>query len=280
MLNSFLKKREDKTFSQFIETLAETNQTLDSFVDFEKVKSKTSDIEIKLNTLNYLLGKNSFNRAVSQLWNSNRDAFSILNILIAVRDNKKVLDKNGSFRDLFSYFETEKDLLIFFEETGLKEIFVDKNIKNLVDYVFGIEVGLDTNARKNRSGKTMERFIASIFTENGIEFKEQVHISQFPDIVGLGVDAKVFDFVIQKESLTYLIEVNFYNSGGSKLNEVARAYKDLAVKIEENRKYRFVWITDGQGWKSAKNKLEEAYAHIPHLYNLHSLESLLGEIDG
>ncbi|EJF06628.1 DpnII restriction endonuclease [Thiovulum sp. ES] len=124
----------------------------------------------------------------------------------------------------------------------------------------------------------MQLTISKIFKKNSINFKEEVEISKFPEITSMGVDLKIFDFVIEKEKITYLIEVNFYNSGGSKLNEVARACTDIAPKIDKYDNYKFVWITDGQGWLSAKNKLEEAFNNIPHLYNLNSLESFLQKV--
>ena len=102
--------------------------------------------------------------------------------------------------------------------------------------------------------------------------------TEFPEITSLGADLKRFDFVIKTPDKTYLIETNYYNGGGSKLNEVARAYSELAPKINHYEHYEFVWITDGQGWHSAKGKLEEAYNIIPRVYNLTSIDDFLKEI--
>jgi type II restriction enzyme len=44
-------------FENFLNSLKESNETLDFFVDFEKVKRNVSKIEIKLHQLNYLIGK-------------------------------------------------------------------------------------------------------------------------------------------------------------------------------------------------------------------------------
>ncbi len=137
-----------------------------------------------------------------------------------------------------------------------------------MDYVFGIETGLDTNARKNRSGYIMEQRIATLLRSYDISFRQEVYSSAFPEMQCLGSDLKRFDFVISSHIKTYLIEVNFYSGGGSKLNEVARSYSELAPKINQFPNYEFVWITDGIGWKSARNKLEEAFAVIPKIYNL------------
>lgn len=72
--------------------------------------------------------------------------------------------------------------------------------------------------------------------------------------------------------------MNFYSGGGSKLNEVARAYTELAPKINSVKGFEFVWITDGVGWKSARNKLEEAYHTIPSVYNLTNLSTFINNI--
>lgn len=96
----------------------------------------------------------------------------------------------------------------------------------------------------------------------------------------LGDDEKRFDFVIKTSKKTYLIEVNFYSGGGSKLNEVARSYSDIAPKVNSVLGFEFVWITDGIGWKSAKNKLQEAYNIIPSIYNLTSIKDFLQEVKG
>lgn len=119
----------------------------------------------------------------------------------------------------------------FLEETGLAEVFTSRKVKDLVDYVFGIETGLDTNARKNRSGKIMETTVHNILTEAGIEHRCEVYSSEWPEITSvLGDDEKRFDFVIETPSKVYLMEVNFYSGGGSKLNEVARSYSDISPK--------------------------------------------------
>ena len=176
---------------------------------------------------------------------------------------------------LKSYFESKIKVVEFLQGTGLSEVFESRRIKNLVDYVFGIETGLDTNARKNRSGHIMENTVAKIFKDNGIRFRQEVYYSEFPVLSVLGTDEKRFDFFIDTLSKKYLIEVNFYSGGGSKLNEVARAYTELAPKVNSVKGFEFVWITDGIGWKSARNKLEEAYNTIPSVYNLTSISSFV-----
>ena len=257
--------------------LQETNQTLDFFCDFDKISANVAEVEMSLNTLNYLIGKEDLLKGISEIWQRDQKVFEVLGILIAVRDEgkKPVVDAHGNVVLLKSYFESVAKVAEFLQGTGLAEIFKSRRIKNLVDYVFGIETGLDTNARKNRSGHIMEGTVARIFSENGIHFQQEVYSSEFPELTVLGTDEKRFDFYIERSMKKYLIEVNFYSGGGSKLNEVARAYTELAPKVNSVKGFEFVWITDGVGWKSARNKLEEAYNTIPSVYNLTNISSFI-----
>lgn len=267
-------------FKVFLSQLSETNATLDYFTDFKKIKGNVNKIAIKLNQLNYLIGKENLKEAVNELYEENPKVFSVLDILIAIRKNKnaKTFNNKGEIVLLDTYFTSPELIVEYIEETGLAEVFRNKNVTNLVDYVFGIEVGLDTNARKNRGGNNMSKAVSLIFEKADIFYKKEVNSTDFTEIESLGADVKRFDFVIKTKKKTYLIETNYYNSGGSKLNETARAYSDVAPKINQYENYEFVWITDGQGWFSAKNKLEEAYNIIPCVYNLITLEKFIKRI--
>ncbi len=266
-------------FKTFLSQLSETNATLDYFVDFQKVIGNVRKIALKLNQLNYLIGKDNLEEAINDLYEENPKVFEVLDILIAVRNkNTKILDNIGKIVSLENYFTSPKSILEYICETRLAEVFKNKEITNLVDYVFGIEVGLDTNARKNRGGDNMSKAVSLLFDREEVYYKKEVNSTLFLDIESLGVDVKRFDFVIKTKKKTYLIETNFYNTGGSKLNEVARAYSEVAPKINQYENYEFVWITDGQGWLSAKNKLEEAYNAIPSVYNLTTLNKFVEKV--
>lgn len=267
-------------FKHFLSQFSETNATLDYFTDFKKIKSNVNKISIKLNQLNYLIGKENLKEAINELYEENPKVFEVLDILIAIRKNKhaKTFNNKGEIVMLDSYFRSPESICEYIEETGLGEIFRNKDVKNLVDYVFGIEVGLDTNARKNRGGENMSKAVSKFFDRAGIYYRKEVKSTEFEEIESLGADVKQFDFVIRTKKKIYLIETNFYNTGGSKLNEVARAYSDVAPKIKQYSNFEFVWITDGQGWLSAKNKLEEAYNTIPSMYNLTTLSSFIEKV--
>ena len=268
-------------FDTFMSQLKETNATLDFYCDFKKIARNVDDIAISLNMLNYLIGKEDLRAAVEALWKRDKTVFDVMDILIATRkkDNKMFFDEAGQFRKVHSLFESVDGIMDFLEGTGLAEVFRNQEIKDLEDYVFGVETGLDTNARKNRSGEITESLVARIFNNAGINFRQQVSSNEFPAVAAaLGADQKVFDFVISTGEKTFLIEVNFYSGGGSKLNEVARSYTDIAPKINAVDGFEFVWITDGIGWNSARNKLQEAFVTIPSIYNYTTISDFINQI--
>lgn len=265
-------------FEQFMSQLKETNQTLDFFCDFDKINYNVENIKLSLCMLNSLIGTTDLRRSVEIIWNRDSSAFNVMDILIAVRSegNKKVLNSLGNIVDLKSLFTSVDGVMEFLNITGLADVFMSQKVTNLVDYVFGVETGLDTNARKNRSGHVMENMVADIFNKNHINYRQEVYSSEWTDITSaLGDDEKRFDFVVETPKKKYLIEVNFYSGGGSKLNEVARSYSDIAPKINSVPGFEFVWITDGIGWNSAKNKLQEAFNIVPSIYNLTSINEFL-----
>lgn len=271
----------NQQFETFMSQLRETNATLDFYCDFTKISQNVADIAISLNMLNYLLGKENLREAVEALWRRDKRVFDVMDILIATRekDNKMFFDENGQFRTIHSLFNDVDGVMEFFIGTGLDKVFQKPDIKDLVDYVFGVETGLDTNARKNRSGKITEHLVEKMFTKAGITYRSQVSSNEFPPIANvLGADQKVFDFVVKSKNKTYLIEVNFYSGGGSKLNEVARSYTDVAPKVNSIDGFEFVWITDGKGWEAARNKLQEAFAAIPHIYNLTTINDFISTL--
>ncbi len=261
--------------------LKETNQALDFFCDFEKISQNVEDIKLSLCILNSLIGATDLRKSVETIWKRDKSAFTVLDILIAVRsrDKKKIVNSIGNCVPLEELFTSVEGVMTFLKETGLSDVLVNRQVKDLVDYVFGIETGLDSNARKNRSGHIMEATVKDLLAKAGTCYRQEVYSREWKKVTqALGDDEKRFDFVIETPSTTYLLEVNFYTSGGSKLNEVARSYSEIAPKINALDGFEFVWITDGIGWKSARNKLQEAFGIIPRVYNLTSIQDFLKEI--
>ena len=271
----------EQEFKTFMSQLKETNQSLNFFCDFDKINSNVENIRLSLCMLNSLIGSTNLRASVETIWNRDKTAFNVMDILIAVRSEgkKKVLNSLGECVVLDTLFHSVDGVMEFLTDTGLADVFQTQKITNLVDYVFGVETGLDSNARKNRSGHVMEDVVADLFADNGITYRKEVYSSEWSALTqALGEDEKRFDYVVETPNKIFLIEVNFYSGGGSKLNEVARAYSEIAPKINAVEGFEFVWITDGIGWNSAKNKLQEAFYTIPSIYNLTSIEEFIEDI--
>ena len=268
-------------FSVFFDNITEIKIGLDYYTDFKKVINNVNTISLRLTQLNYLVGQKDMRKAVEEVWEENPKAFSVMGILVAVRkkQNKKAWGRDGSERLVYNYFDSVDHIMEFIEDSGLLTVLQDKHIKNLVDYVFGVETGLDTHGRKNRIGEIMASKIAQQFDEANISYVREVQSKKCPAIKSvLGKDSKRFDFVISCPSKKYLVEVNYYGTQGSKVTEIPRSYMDVAKKINSVEGFEFVWITDGIGWKKAKEQLNEAYDEIPNVYNLNTLQDFINKI--
>ncbi len=275
-----------KDFNNLITTFKSSIKTWDYFVNWKKVFANASDLEITLNKLNYLLGKENLKDEFKKLYSSNPDIIRALPVLLAVRENKlEVFDKVTKNSEFFDFSGTDKNsekYYEFLEKSGLARLFQKDGIKNLVDYVMGVEVGLDSNGRKNRGGSLMEEIVESFVSElcnkNGFEYLSQARATVIKS--KWGVDVKVdksersFDFAVfnPKNKKVKLFEVNFYNGGGSKLKAVCGEFKSLYTELKDQN-IDFIWITDGLGWFTTKRPLEETYNHNEYVFNLNMLEA-------
>lgn len=275
-----------KDFNNLITNLKSSIKTWDYFVNWKKVFANGSSLEITLNKLNYLLGKEDLKKEFKKLYSSNPDIVKALPVLLAIRENKlEVFDKVIKNSEFFDFSGTEKSpekYYEFLEKSGLYRLFQKDGVKNLVDYVMGVEVGLDSNGRKNRGGSLMEEIVESFISElcnkNGFEYLSQARSTAIKS--KWGVDVKVdksersFDFAVfnPKNKKVKLFEVNFYNGGGSKLKAVCGEFKSLYTELKEQN-IDFIWITDGLGWFTTKRPLEETYNHNEYVFNLNMLEA-------
>ena len=256
------------------------------YIDFEKVHRNVNGIKVELNILNSLIGSNNIEQEFEELIKRYPETLKCIPLLLAVRANEiYAIDGDGAF----TYNFKKQNLPVeqyktFMKKTGLFDLMQKHIINNLVDYATGVETGLDSNGRKNRGGHLMEDLIETFiqkagFIKNENYFKE-MYIHQITDKWNIDLSAisnqgkmeKRFDFVVKTPNMIYGIETNFYGSGGSKLNETARSYKTLAWETEEIAGFTFVWFTDGKGWTSARNNLEETFDVMEHIYNIKDLE--------
>ena len=257
------------------------------YIDFEKVHRNVNSIKVELNILNSLIGSNNIERDFEDLIKKYPEILKCIPLLLAVRANEiYAIDGDGEFTYNFKKQNLPvEQYKIFMQKTGLFDLMRNHIINNLVDYATGVETGLDSNGRKNRGGHLMEDLVESFikkagFVKDKTYFKEmyihQITAQWSIDLSAIsnrGKTEKRFDFVIKTQKMIYGIETNFYGSGGSKLNETARSYKTLALETDTADGFTFVWFTDGKGWTSARNNLEETFDVMEHIYNIKDLEN-------
>ena len=257
------------------------------YIDFEKVHRNVDNIKVELNILNSLIGTKNIEKDFEKLIKIYPETLKCIPLLLAVRSNEiYAIDGEGDFIYNFKNPNlTIQQYMIFMRKTGLFDLMENHIINNLVDYVTGVETGLDSNGRKNRGGHLMENLVESYIQKAGFikdeSYFKEMYIHQITDKWGIDLSAisnqgkteKRFDFVIKAPKMIYGIETNFYGGGGSKLNETARSYKTLALETDKIDSFTFVWFTDGKGWTSARHNLEETFDVMEHIYNINDLEN-------
>lgn len=256
------------------------------YVDFEKVYGNIDSIKVELHLLNSLVGSRNVEEDFSKLVAQYPQVLKCIPILLAVRGQEiYAVDGGGEF--LFNFSNPNysiEEYKMFMRKTGLFKLISERIINNLVDYVTGVEVGLDSNGRKNRGGHLMEDLVESYLRKaglrRGVDYFKEMYISDIErkwsidlsNISNQGKAEKRFDFVVKKGETVYGIETNFYASSGSKLNETARSYKTIALEAKEIQGFAFVWFTDGKGWLSARHNLEETFDVMDNIYCIAELE--------
>lgn len=276
-----------RDFITWLSNFRNSIATYSYYVNFEKVYENVENIKIELNILNSLIGSKNIKTDFEEILSKYPETLKCIPILLAVRSSEiAVSDEDGSFMfDFATQTRSISEYSVFMEKSGLFNLLQNHIVNNLVDYVTGVETGLDSNGRKNRGGHLMEDLVESYikkagFVKNETYFKEMyIHeISQkwnvdLSAISNQGKMEKRFDFVVKTKNQIYVIETNFYGSGGSKLNETARSYKTLANEIATISGLTFVWFTDGSGWQSARHNLEETFDVMENLYCIKDLEN-------
>lgn len=276
-----------RDFNTWLKQFRSSISNYDYYVDFQKVYGKVDCFKIELNILNSLIGSKDVENDFDKLLSKYPEVLKCIPILLAVRENEiYAADSEGSF--IYNFHKTNQTIAQykeFMRKTGLFDLISNHIINNLVDYVTGVEVGLDSNGRKNRGGHLMEDLVESYIIRAGLikgkTYFKEMYLSEIEQKWNLNLSSlsnngeakKRFDFVIKVNDVVYAIETNFYASQGSKLNETARSYKMLASESKEIKGFAFVWFTDGVGWKSARNNLKETFDVLDNLYNITDLEN-------
>lgn len=282
----------NREFNTWLSSFRDSIADYGYYIDFDKVHRNVDGIKVELNILNSLIGSKNIEADFENLMRKYPEVLKCIPLLLAVRASEIYCqDENGGHLFQFDFgkyppnshahYERYK---YFMRETGLFDLLENHIVNNLVDYATGVETGLDSNGRKNRGGHLMEDLVESFIQKAGfvkdVNYFKEMYIHQITNKWNIDLSAisnqgkmeKRFDFVLKTPNMIYGIETNFYGSGGSKLNETARSYKTLALETEEIDGFTFVWFTDGKGWTSARNNLEETFDVMEHIYNIKDLE--------
>lgn len=276
-----------RDFNRWIANFRPSIANYEYYVDFKKVFSNVDELKIPLNILNSLIGSKDIESDFKKVATAYPETLRCIPILLAKRENEiMAMDEKGSYTYRFDKPNyTIDEYATFMRKTGLFDLIGRHIINNLVDYVTGVEVGLDSNGRKNRGGHLMEdlveRYLIKAGYEKGVSYFKEMYIHEIEERWGIDLSAisnngdaeKRFDFVVKGDKAVYGIETNFYSSSGSKLNETARSYKTITLEARGLDNFKFVWITDGQGWYKAKNNLKETFDVLEHLYSITDLEN-------
>ena len=257
------------------------------YIDFNKVYNNVDSIKIELNILNSLIGSKNIETDFENLIKKYPETLKCIPILLAVREYEIFAGENGDVK-LYTFnrqINTISDYKLFMKKTGLFDLLSNHIINNLYDYVTGVETGLDSNGRKNRGGHQMEDLVESYIQKAGfkrnVNYFKEMYVSEVSRKWNIDLSAvsnqgkmeKRWDFVVKTDNCIYLIETNFYGSGGSKLNETARSYKTIAIEMKNVKGAKFVWFTDGAGWKSAARNLEETFDVLDDIYSINDMQN-------
>jgi type II restriction enzyme len=244
--------------------------------------------KVELCLLDALIGEQDVEHALFNLITTYPNVIKVLPLLLAIREKSiRILtdSQNFFYRDFdFSTKQLDpnkiKRTADWFMQCGLGELVANRKITSFLTYATGVEVGLDSNGRKNRTGTMMENivepFIQRAVAKHGGDYIAQATQAKIRQAwqIDINVDktARRIDFVVNMRGRLYFIETNFYGGTGSKLKSTAGEYKDIA-KFWAAQNFEFIWITDGEGWQSTRKPLREFFNQSPALLNLQCLQN-------
>ena len=284
-----------RDFNEWLGKFRDSIANYEYYIDFEKVHKNVANIKVELNILNSLIGSSNIENEFIQIIEKYPETLKCIPLLLAVRANEiYAIDGDGEYSYNFKKMNySPEQYTVFMRKTGLFELMEKHIIHSLVDYATGVETGLDSNGRKNRGGHLMEDLVESFIVKAGYikgqNYFKEMYIHEITEKWGIDLSAisnqgkaeKRFDFVIKTDNMIYGIETNFYASGGSKLNETARSYKQIAQEVDTIDGFTFVWFTDGKGWQSARRNLEETFDVLDTVFSIDDLENgILNELRG
>lgn len=281
IVNYPISKEQERNFeiTKFFKQLKPTSYVLQNYVNWDKINQRLQERGLMLNDLNYLFSSTieEFNAQFDELYKTRPDSFSILPLLISSRSTDFVyLDPNADINK-FDYNNkiSVKDFLV---DSGLRDnLFINsqKN-RNMREFYLGLEVGITSADKKNLSGKWASEQIAKLLTEKSISFTKEVPYNK---VLNLNLERdKYFDYVFTINDITYCLEINFFNTSGSKINSESARFEDLSRTFENYKGLEFVWVTDGIGLKKHQIQIQKALSKIDNMFNFVTFQTFLDEL--
>lgn len=305
----YLNLSMEELINMFVKKLLITNRAFNFYVNWENAEAY-KDFDIELHAMNALIRCENFDDTFKKLlrkmptaaatfpylfalsktereivWKG-KEKMSVVNSSIGKDDN---LEYNFSLKYLEKGLSDEQieEYLFFFKSMGLKHLFMNLIENNVVDYVIGVLVGIDTNGRKNRGGRSFELACQPIIEEAclkyGITILEQKQfkvLREYGFIISDDIAERKADFILLKGTKCMNIEVNYYGGGGSKPEEIIDSYINRQSDLEKNN-IAFAFITDGEKcWgNNTKSQLLKAFRNLKYFMNFNlAKEGMLDEV--
>ncbi len=288
----YLNMSVDDKLDFFMKTRSSLNFLASYWFNFKNVDTNIKDYDTPdLYTLDYLIGKSE--NEMNLFFIERPHLLKLVPKLLGIRDEKfekqnkdkilKVQDVDKVYTLNFNKIESNKiDLYLkFIKDSGLSTVLCGGLKKSVHDYAYGVEAGMDSNGRKNRSGSMGESYLESVLNQISNDSGWIAHGQTTYDSCVIwynihldGFENRRFDgslFNPSRKQL-YLFEVNNFNSGGSKSKASATEFKDLHERFSRTN-HEFIYITDGKGWDSDKSHLKEAMEYIGKVFNYRMIES-------
>ena len=281
-----VKKGVKKEFNSWLDTFQPTLATCDYFTDFDKVNGRIKELKPQIKIIKQIIKQKDISLAIENALKKDFSIMTILPLFIAVNtQDATFIDAKGKYQTI-SFHKSTNDLSVYMEfinTSGIVDVL--KRIKSVgvEKYLFGILVGLDSNRRKNRMGHLAEDKLEELIKKTGNTYHKEMTLKAFKNRYNIDihkltnqiVSSKRFDYVMEKDGELYIFESSYYTSNGSKQNELSRSYTEICKAINNIQGLHFIWVVDGNGWKSSKNALEKAYNVMPDVYNFSELEEML-----
>lgn len=274
---------EKEYLDYFFKTLLPTNRTYEYYVDWEKVKKNVKAYLNEISLLNSLtkVKEEEREQKLLEIILKYPEVIPVIPLIIAIREKNLMLLDIGDqlFYQQFHFNkrirDTEiEDIVQFCKKSGILNLFGE--INDLYAYLLGMEVGLDSNARKNRSGKIFEQ-IVGLLLKNKLRNHPEFFLKEEDSSIKIKRN-KRFDFVIYHKDVPKIgFECNFYGSTGSKPIEVANSYIDLDRKCRD-KQFSFIWVTDGPGWPKMRKSVEGTFNEIDFPMNYKILEEKIDSL--